>query len=458
MSKKLSWISKISFGIGAFGKDAVYAIVGTYLMLYLTDFRGVAPAFVGVLFMAARIWDAFNDPFMGMIVDNTRSRFGKFRPWIIIGTILNAIVLTLLFLNVGIEGKGYLVWCAVFYILWGMTYTVMDIPYWSMVPALTDDEHERSQISAIPRIFASLAWLVVNSFGLILVTRLGRGNDLKGFAILASAISIVFIITEIITCIFCKERVVTKSAEKTTVKGMLNVLFKNDQVKIILGIALFFNVAYQLSNSFALYYFKYVAERTFTGEGDGVLYPVYAGVAGFAQMGSMAILPALSQKIGKKVSFFFASFLPVAGFAALWILGYTMPTNVLAVGICSAIINSGIGFMLVFITVILSEVVDYGEYKLGTRNESILFSMQTFVVKFAGAFSGFISGIGLTLIGFKANVQQSVGTEMGMRIIMFLIPALLSALCYLIYVKGYKLTPDYYSKINRELAEKRGKA
>ena len=133
-----------------------------------------------------------------------------------------------------------------------------------------------------------------------------------------------------------------------------------------------------------------------------------------------------------------------------------MPTNVLAVGICSAIINSGIGFMLVFITVILSEVVDYGEYKLGTRNESILFSMQTFVVKFAGAFSGFISGIGLTLIGFKANVQQSVGTEMGMRIIMFLIPALLSALCYLIYVKGYKLTPDYYSKINRELAEKRG--
>lgn len=456
MSKKLSWISKISFGIGAFGKDAVYAIVGTYLMLYLTDFRGVAPAFVGVLFMAARIWDAFNDPFMGMIVDNTRSRFGKFRPWIIIGTILNAIVLILLFLNVGIEGRGYLVWCAVFYILWGMTYTVMDIPYWSMVPALTDDEHERSQISAIPRIFASLAWLVVNSFGLILVTRLGRGNDLKGFAILASAISIVFIITEIITCIFCKERVVTKSAEKTTVKGMLNVLFKNDQVKIILGIALFFNVAYQLSNSFALYYFKYVAERTFTGEGDGVLYPVYAGVAGFAQMGSMAILPALSQKIGKKVSFFFASFLPVAGFAALWILGYTMPTNVLAVGICSAIINSGIGFMLVFITVILSEVVDYGEYKLGTRNESILFSMQTFVVKFAGAFSGFISGIGLTLIGFKANVQQSVGTEMGMRIIMFLIPALLSALCYLIYVKGYKLTPDYYSKINRELAEKRG--
>ena len=105
-NKKLSFISKLSFGIGAFGKDAVYAIVGTYLMMYLTDYRGVAPAFVGGLFMVARIWDAFNDPFMGMIVDNTKSKWGKFRPWILIGTIMNAIVLVLLFANNSLEGKS----------------------------------------------------------------------------------------------------------------------------------------------------------------------------------------------------------------------------------------------------------------------------------------------------------------------------------------------------------------
>jgi melibiose permease len=237
---------------------------------------------------------------------------------------------------------------------------------------------------------------------------------------------------------------------------MMNVLFKNDQVKVILGIALFFNIAYQLSNSFALYYFKYVAERTFDTDGNGVLYPVYAGVAGFAQMASMAILPMLSKKIGKKVSFFFASFLPVFGFVLLWVLGYVMPTNVIAVGICSAIVNCGIGFMLVFITVILSEVVDYGEYTLGTRNESILFSMQTFVVKFAGAFSGFVSGIGLTLIGYVANQEQTPQAETGMRVIMFLIPGILSALCYLIYIKGYKLTPEFYSQMKKELTIRRG--
>jgi melibiose permease len=455
MNKKLSWLSKICFGIGAFGKDAVYAIVGTYLMMYLTDYRSVAPAFVAVLFMVARIWDAFNDPFMGMVVDNTRTKWGKFRPWILIGTILNAIVLVLLFLDNGIEGKGYLVWCSIFYILWGMTYTIMDIPYWSMVPALTDDEDERSQISAIPRIFASFAWLVINSFALVFVTKFGGGDDVKGFSILAIVIAVVFIFASLVTCLTCKERIVIPKAEKTTVKGMINVLFKNDQVKIILGIALFFNVAYQLSNSFALYYFKYVAERTYETSGNGVLYPVYAGVAGFAQMASMAILPAFSKKIGRKVSFFFASFLPVFGYALLWIIGYIVPKNVILVGVCSAIINAGIGFMLVFITIILSEVVDYGEYKLGTRNESILFSMQTFVVKFAGAFSGFVSGIGLTLIGYVANQKQTEGAEMGMRIIMFLIPAILSALCFVIYRKGYKLTPEYYSNMKKELAERR---
>ena len=455
MDKKLSWLSKLCFGIGAFGKDAVYAIVGTYLMMYLTDYRSVAPAFVGGLFMVARIWDAFNDPFMGMIVDNTRTKWGKFRPWILIGTVMNAIVLVLLFMDNGLEGKAYLVWCSVFYILWGMTYTVMDIPYWSLVPALTEDENERSQISAIPRIFASCAWLVINSFGLIMVAWLGRGDDVRGFAILASIISVVFIIASVLTCLTCKERIVIPQAEKTSIKGMVKVLFKNDQVKIILGIALFFNIAYQLSNSFALYYFKYVAERTFDIEGNGILYPMYAGVAGFAQMGSMAVLPFLSKKIGKKMSFFLASFCPVFGFALLWVLGYVAPTSVIGVAVCSGIINIGIGFMLVFITVILSEVVDYGEYKLGTRNESILFSMQTFVVKFAGAFSGFISGVGLALIGYQANVQQTPMAENGMRIIMFLIPAVLSALCFLLYAKGYKLTPQFYKKVRETIDERR---
>ena len=241
--EKLSWRSKISFGIGAFGKDLVYALVGNLFMFYLTDVRFVAPVFVGTLFMVARIWDAFNDPFMGMIVDNTRSKWGKFRPWIMIGTVLNAIVLALMFWNVDFEGNVFLAFCSVLYILWGMTYTIDDIPYWSMVPALTDDENERSQVSAIPRLFASFAWLIVGSFGLKIIDTTGGGDRRVGFAYFAMMVSIIFIVCSAITVINCKEKIVTKSSEKTTVKGMIHVLVANDQVKVILGIAMFFTEA-----------------------------------------------------------------------------------------------------------------------------------------------------------------------------------------------------------------------
>lgn len=441
----LSWRSKLSFGMGAFGKDLVYAIVSTYFMKYLTDVRLVDPMFVAVLFMAARIWDAFNDPFMGMVADNTRSRWGKFRPWILIGTILNAVVLVFLYLDVDLTAGQYAVYVGIMYILWGMTYTIMDIPYWSMVPALTDNENERSQISAIPRFFASMAWLVVGSGGLYIIKYLGSGDQILGFSRFAIAVALIFIVTILLTVTQTRERVVATAGtgEKTTPRRMIEVLVKNDQVLVVLGIALFFNMAYQLSNSFALYYFEYVCGV------KEALYATDTGVAGIAQMAALAVFPSLSKRISKPVVFAVSSLLPVVGFAALLGVGYLAPTNILLVGICSAVVNAGIGFMLVLVlvTVILSEAVDYGEFKLGTRNESIVFSTQTFVVKFAGAFSGFMAAAGLDIIGFVPNAQQSEGTMMGMRVIMILLPAVLSVLCLVVYKRGYRLNDAFYHHI-----------
>ncbi|MBD3689404.1 melibiose:sodium transporter MelB [Nanchangia anserum] len=442
-SHRLSWTSKLCFGMGAFGKDLVYAIVGTYLMKYLTDIRMVDPAFVGVLFMAARIWDAFNDPIMGVIVDNTRSRWGKFRPWILIGTIVNAVVLVLLFLDVDLSPGAYAAWVAAMYILWGMTYTIMDIPYWSLVPAVTDDEQERSQMSAIPRFFASTAWLAVGSGGLFIVKYLGDGNSILGYSRFAIGIACIFIITSILTVWKVRERVVSTAGtgQKTSLRHMVKVLTKNDQVIVVLGIALFFNMGYQLSTGFALYYFEYVC-----GVKES-LFATYTAVAGFAQMGAMVAFPILSRIITKRQLFALASLLPTIGFVVLFTVGLIDPRSIVLVGVSSAIINVGIGFMLVAITVILAEAVDYGEFKLGTRNESVVFSTQTFVVKFAGAFSGLISGVGLKLIGFVPNEVQSATAITGMRVIMIVVPAILSLLCLVVYVKGYRLNETYYRQV-----------
>ena len=130
---KLSFREKYSYGIGALGKDLVYAIVSSYLMIYFTDLVGLSPAFVGTLFLLVRLWDAINDPVMGMIVDNTRTKWGKFRPWILIGTIMNAVILIFLFKRPNLEGTSLYVYYSIIYTLWGMSYTVMDIPYWGLI-------------------------------------------------------------------------------------------------------------------------------------------------------------------------------------------------------------------------------------------------------------------------------------------------------------------------------------
>ncbi len=160
---KLSFREKYSYGIGALGKDLAYAIVATYLMFYFTDVVGLNPAYVGTLFLVARLWDAVNDPMMGMIVDNTRTKWGKFRPWIMIGTIVNAVVIVFMFRKPDLEGTALYAYYSIMYILWGMTYTIMDIPYWSMLPSLSNDKEEREKIAVIPRTKNICKYSLVNN-------------------------------------------------------------------------------------------------------------------------------------------------------------------------------------------------------------------------------------------------------------------------------------------------------
>ena len=130
---------KYCFAFGALGKDLIYGMIATFSMIYFTDIIKVAPAFIGTMFFVAKLWDAFNDLFMGMIVDNTRSRWGKFVPWLVIGTLINSFVFVTVFTDFHLSGVSLCVFASVVYVLWGMTYTIMDIPYWSIIPNLTSD-------------------------------------------------------------------------------------------------------------------------------------------------------------------------------------------------------------------------------------------------------------------------------------------------------------------------------
>ncbi len=448
---KLTFREKYSYGIGALGKDLVYAIVATYLMVYFTDAVGLNPAFVGTLFLVARLWDAVNDPAMGMIVDNTRSKFGKFRPWIFIGTVINAVVLVFLFRKPDLEGLPLYAYFSIAYILWGMTYTIMDIPYWSMIPALTSSKEEREQVSVIPRIFASTAWLIIGTFGVSLVSTLGQGDRVKGYSVLAMIIAVIFVITSIITCLNVKEKVETpKNAEKVTFKQTIDIIRKNDQLVVFIGIVLGMNLVMQISGGMAIYYFTYVI-------GKESLFSVYMAFAGIAEISGLILLPMLTKKIGRQNVFKAGSILPITGFLLLFAAGIFAPQNALFIAVSGTILKLGSGFLLGSTTIMLADVVDYGEYKLGTRNESIVFSVQTLLVKGASAVAGWLVGVGLSLIGYKAGAIQSATTILGMRVIMIFIPIVCGIIMYAIYKSKYKINGKFHDEMLAELEKRKGK-
>ena len=451
--KYASTREKYCFGIGAIGKDAIVNLVGSFLMLYLTDTLYLAPAFVGILFLVARIWDAINDPIMGMIVDNTRTKYGKFRIWLVVGTLLNSVVFVLLFSSFGLTGTSLYVYVAVMYILYGMTYTVMDVPYWSWLPNLTNDPHEREKVSVIPRFFASLAGFCVATFGLYIINGFNRmsGNENllaeEGYTIFAVVIAVIFIITIGITVTNVKEESTLNSkVKKTSLRQAVNVIINNDQLLAFIGLLLTFNLCTQIAKGFAVYYFKNVC-------GDEYLYSLF-GFAIVAEMLGRAIFPKVASKISRERVYALACGCVILGLGLLGLVGFVMPTSVVATVVCCGIMFLGSGLSLGVTTCCMADVIDYGEVKFGVRNESITCSAQTFLMKAATAAAGGLTGVGLQIVGYNAKAEvQSAGTIAGIRVLMIVIPIIIAALSFLIYKKFYQLKGERMEEVTRKVNE-----
>ena len=451
---------KVSYGLSAVGKDMVYMLSATYVLYYFQDILGVNAIAMGIILLAARIFDAFNDPIMGVIVAKTNTKWGKFRPWLLIGTLTNAVVLYLMFAAPpALDGKGLVAYAAVTYILWGVTYTMMDIPYWSMIPAFTKSGKEREGLTTLARSCAGVGSALVMIFTMKIVHAIGGSNERVGFQWFTLIVAVLFVVFITITCFAIKEKS-TVNMESPSVGQMFKALITNDQAMTVVIAIVLINTSIYITSNLVIYFFKY----DFGGTEWYDSYTLFNMFGGGIQILSMMILyPLLRKKFSNVKIFYITLSSAIIGYATLFGIAFVDMSNVYILFIPGFFIFAANGVLQVLTTVFLANSVDYGELKNGRRDESVIFSMQTFVVKLASGIAIFAASICLSInnlsnsdtteaeqvIDFAKDVSASA--KLGLRMTMTILPVFGLIIAIVVFAKKFILTEEKVEEIAKQL-------
>jgi len=450
---KLKAGQKAAFGFGAFGKDIVYMLIAGYILYYYNVVLGVDSAFIGLILMIARVFDAFNDPFMGIVVAKTKTRWGKFRPWILAGTVLNAVTIYALYATPdGMGAAGQKIWLTVFYFAWGITYTLMDIPFWSIIPAITEPGSDREQMTSIARTCAGVGDAIPTVLTMVIVPALSMSSQIAdykiGFKWWALIIAIVFVVSETVCVLAVKEKPIEEDAPATKISEMFSALFKNDQAMTVVVSIILVYTALNLCSNLVLYFFQFDI-------GNEGAYSVFAAVAFAAQVLVMMVIPMLRKKFSKDQLFIFGFIVQIIGFVVILAMTFTpvcSPELWWVLCIPGMAVYAGYGILNVIMTVFLSDSVDYGEYKNGTREESVIFSMQTFTVKLASGLAVFIAGYVIKWVNLDtAASTQAAATLTGLRIWMTIPSVILLVAGIFVYKKYYKLDDAKLDEVMKKI-------
>lgn len=414
---------------------------------------------MGIILMAARVFDAFNDPIMGVIVAKTRTKWGRFRPWLLIGTLLNAVILYLMFAAPpALEGSGLVAYAAITYILWGVTYTMMDIPYWSMIPAFTEGGKEREGLSALARTCAGVGSAIVTIITMKCVYVFGQGDERTGFKCFALLIAVLFVVFIAITCLNIKEKS-TVDVDAPSVGQMFKSLLQNDQAMTVVAAIVLINSSIYITSNLVIYFFKY----DFGGEGWYNAYTLFNTFGGAIQIFAMMLFFPLLRKFLSTIQVFYASFASaIIGYAVLLILMFQSMSNLYLLFIPAFFIFAANGMLSVLTTVFLANTVDYGELKNNRRDESVIFSMQTFVVKLASGVAALVASICLSVCNLSNDTSETAavaatgaGSVVGLRMTMTLLPIAGLLIAVFVFHKHYILNEQKVEEIAAEVKKRR---
>lgn len=439
------------FGLGTLGRDMVAALVTMFLMVYLTEVVGVsnsALAAITVALVLLRVFDAVNDPLMGLIVDNTRTRWGKFSPWIAGGALAWAGATVLMFSDWGVTGTWFVVVFVLVYLLWEIAYTVNDISYYGLLPSLSRDQSHREQIGVVARICANLGLfsLVVALVPVTEALEDALGSAQRAWFALAVAVSVIMLVFQSLTLATTRRQVGAAVPAPTPLRELVRVIVRNDQLMWVSVAMVTFMTGYTITTSLGLYYFVYIY-------GDPGMYPVFATILGVTQIVGLLVFPLLSRILNRRRIHLVATVMCVAGYALFLPAGSSM----VVIGVAGVLLFSGQAFIQLLMLLFIADSVEYGQWKLGRRNESITFSLQPFIYKASSALAS--GAVGLTLIVSGINEADSAAdlNSAGaavFRVAMMVVPMLLVLASWVILARGYRLDEATYTGIVADLAER----
>lgn len=457
---------RIAYACGTFGHDVFYQMIGTYFMIFVTSnlFNSDNPTndaymigIVTTIILVLRIAELFVDPFIGNIIDKTKTRWGRFKPWVLGGAVIAAVTLAMLFTDFGgltvSNPTLYLIIFAIVYFIMDIFYSAKDVAIWSMIPALSFDSHEREVTATIARIGsvfgAQMVTVIVMPVVLYFsINQNGGAGDPTGWFAFACIGGGIATLGAIILGLGTHEQdnALRENKEETSAKDVMKVLTRNDQLLWMAIAYLVYGIGINIVNNFNLYYFIYVI-------GDATKFSILGVINTVIGLLAVAAFPILTTKFSRRKLFFSSIAVMTAALVLYAMSGTNVTLALVAAGIFT--LPQALIFLVVLMTI--TDSVEYGQLKLGHRDEAVCLCVRPLVDKFAGAVSSGIIGLAAIWIGMTGGASATGLTAdnmMRLQIIMFAAPIVLMVVGALIYRAKVTLTEQEHARIVEELEEK----
>lgn len=447
--KKASKIAIICYGFGDLASQLVWTFVGSYLTIFYTDIVGLAPVAISTIMLIARIWDAINDPMMGAIAERTRSKWGRFRPYIAFGCPFLAIFSVLTFANPfsGSSTAG-VIWAAVTYIIAGMLYTLVNIPYGALGQVMTQDANQRNVLNSSRNIGMQIGMILVNAISAPLALKLsGDGAKVAnghGYLLVAVIYAIISIPLFMITFKTSKELVIPKGKpEKFSFKKTVENLVKNKYLMLITLIMILIMTAFMGRMAVVTYYVIYCLGS----------YSLIGVIMTIPSIGGIIIsffVPTLAKKLGKRNVLVISCVLMGIALLIIYLAPFDNLVQVILGSTLFGIANMGSPISLSMV----ADSVDYMEFKTGVRTDGTAYATYGLATKIGNAIGGAAGVMLLSVFGYVANAEQTASAMRGINTLVNLIPAIIffvaAVICFF-----WKMTDKQADEIRTKLIEKR---